>query len=60
METYSKSDDGGIVWLNINKVIGYDGHLMVVNAEILDRSSSRIDQAHLIGLATLDAELGIL
>lgn len=51
-KTYTESDDVGSVWLDGNKVVGKDGHVMAINTEFLNSSDAGIDQAKSVLLST--------
>ncbi len=55
----AESDDGCVIWLDVDEVICYDSNLVVVDAEVLDGSGAGVDETHLVGLAGLDAEFGV-
>ncbi len=55
----AKSDEGCIVWLDVDEVIRYDGNLVVVDAEVFDALSAGVNETHLVGLTGLDAEFGV-
>lgn len=54
--TNTKSDKVGLVWLDFDEVVGDDGHLVVVDAELLDTLGTGVDEAEEVLLARLEAE----
>lgn len=56
MEAYRESNNRGIVWFKRHKVIGYNGHCVIIDAELLNSRSACVYKTKSYPLPTGELE----